>query len=92
MRRPTKTRLQQTMRTAVVIVCFALGMVAATKLKPHVSKADCVGCGDCVQVCPKQKEGATAIYMIDGRAVIDPAVCIACEKCVAICSFKAVRK
>jgi polyferredoxin len=32
---------------------------------PKVRPADCVGCGICVEVCPKQKERAVVVYPVD---------------------------
>jgi len=81
--------------TAAVFVSLLLlfgGIVASEKIKPHVYPTQCVGCGDCVQVCPKQKDGEVAISVINGKAIIDPANCIACNFCVNVCSFEAVKK
>ena len=83
------------MQKVFTAVCFSLivlfgGLIAAEKIKPHVYPSQCVGCGDCVQVCPKQNKGA--IMIVNGKAIIDPAVCIACNFCVNVCSFEAVKK
>lgn len=75
--------------TCLVFLLF-IGGFAAVKIKPHVYPSQCVGCGDCVNVCPKSKEGA--ITIIDGKAVIDTDICIACNQCVYICSYNAVKK
>lgn len=40
----------------------------------------CIGLGDCVKVCDFD-----AIRVIDGAAVVDPAVCTACGKCIKAC-------
>lgn len=83
--------MQTFFKTAIVfsLIMFC-GIIAAEKIKPHVYPAQCVGCGDCVTVCPKKKAGA--IQVIDGKAIIDPEVCIACNMCVNVCSFEAVKK
>ncbi|MBR5124972.1 MAG: RnfABCDGE type electron transport complex subunit B [Clostridia bacterium] len=40
----------------------------------------CTGLGSCARACPFE-----AIYIKDGRAVVDPAKCRACGKCIAVC-------
>jgi electron transfer flavoprotein alpha subunit len=45
-----------------------------------ISKEGCIGCEQCLAVCP-----ADAITMEGGLAIIDPEKCIGCEKCVSIC-------
>ena len=69
----------------LLIVSFGIG----AKVKPHVYPPECVGCGDCVRVCPKKGK---AISVIRGKAVINLEECIACYKCVNICSYGAVRQ
>ncbi|MGE4549307.1 MAG: ATP-binding protein [Intestinibacillus sp.] len=45
-----------------------------------VSK-DCVACGSCVKVCPRD-----AISVPWGvSAIVDPAKCVGCGKCAFIC-------
>jgi electron transfer flavoprotein alpha subunit len=45
-----------------------------------ISKEGCIGCEQCLAVCP-----ADAIRMEGGLAIVDPALCTGCEKCVSIC-------
>ena len=45
----------------------------------------CDGCGACIEVCP---EGA--IYLVDGRAVVDGSLCRDCESCIAACPTEAI--
>lgn len=45
----------------------------------------CNGCGACLEVCP---DGA--IYLIEGKAVVDEALCQECEACVAVCPTEAI--
>ncbi len=40
----------------------------------------CLGYGSCARVCP-----ANAISIINGLAVVDPALCIGCRRCVEAC-------
>ena len=51
-----------------------------------VDQDKCVGCGECVDVCPSQ------VYeMKDGKS--DPAnyeECLGCESCVEVCSQEAI--
>jgi len=47
----------------------------------------CVGCGNCVKVCPV--EGAIRIE--NGKAVIDNYKCIRCGKCFDACPVGAIR-
>jgi len=51
------------------------------KKKADVSKKECVACGSCVSVCPRD-----AISIYKGiYAFIDRNLCIGCSKCVKIC-------
>lgn len=45
----------------------------------------CDGCGACLEVCP---DGA--LYLIEGKAVVDEALCRECEACVAACPTEAI--
>jgi len=45
----------------------------------------CTGCGACLEVCP---EGA--LYLVDGRAVLDSQLCRECEICIAVCPTEAI--
>jgi hypothetical protein len=66
-----------------------IGMGCATregKLAQHCDSAptfyedNCVGCGECVEVCP-----VDAIHMEDDKSVLDREKCIGCASCVAAC-------
>lgn len=82
--------MEKALKISGLIFLLFIGGFSAAKIKPHVYPSQCVGCGDCVSICPKSKDGA--ITIIDGKAVINPEVCIACNQCVYICSFEAVKK
>jgi len=79
-------------------ILFVVAMVAVSvgsmKVAPFVNPSDCVGCTDCVKICPVNsgKNGKIAIEIIDGHAIITPANCIKCGLCVSVCSFNAVRE
>ena len=74
--------------TFSVICLLIVGVGIGAKVMPHVYSADCVGCGDCVRVCPKKG----AIEIVRGKAIINVEKCISCNKCVDICSYGAVRR
>lgn len=49
--------------------------------KAYVEAADCVACGCCEKVCPKD-----AITILWGTmAQVDPEACIGCGKCAKAC-------
>ncbi|MCU0822332.1 MAG: 4Fe-4S binding protein [Spirochaetes bacterium] len=50
-----------------------------------VSKEKCIGCGQCVEVCP-----TVAISMKDDKAVVAPEECIHCETCIDECAKDAI--
>ncbi len=78
-------KLYSTVFITIALVC---SLVFAAKYYPHVYPVDCVGCGDCIEICPKK---GTAITLVRGKAVINTENCIGCKKCIYICSFEAVR-
>ena len=45
----------------------------------------CDGCGACVEVCP-----TGAIYLVDGKAMVDGSLCRDCEACIAACPTEAI--
>lgn len=45
----------------------------------------CTGCGACVKVCP-----TGALYLVDGKAIVDGALCRVCEACLVTCPNGAI--
>jgi Fe-S-cluster-containing hydrogenase component 2 len=79
-------RLMKNMiRASGIIIALAL-CIGAAALASHVHPSLCVGCGDCVRICP-----VSAVTMVRGKAVIDVERCDGCKKCNAICSYGAIR-
>ncbi len=52
----------------------------------RIDRETCVGCGGCVDLCPR-----TAICFIKDRAFVDVALCLECKTCVNVCPVKAPR-
>ena len=52
--------------------------------EPGLRRARCVGCGRCVQACPRD-----AISMAEEMPAIDPDKCILCGECLKACSVGA---
>ncbi len=54
--------------------------------KPEVDEEKCVGCGECVDVCPVD------VYELqDDKAVpVNAEECIGCESCVEVCEQDAI--
>ena len=50
-----------------------------------VSKEKCIGCGQCVEVCP-----TVAISMINDKALVASEECIHCETCIDECNKDAI--
>lgn len=53
--------------------------------RPDVIEGTCVGCGQCISVCP---EGV--IVIAEGKAKIDSEKCIGCCDCIARCALRAI--
>lgn len=53
---------------------------------PQIDADKCVGCGECVDVCPVE------VYeMVDGKsAPVNGPECIGCQSCVGVCPVSAV--
>ncbi len=51
----------------------------------QVKTADCIGCANCLRVCPQK-----AVTIAGKKASIDKALCIGCGECLTVCAPKAV--
>ncbi|MDR1630790.1 MAG: indolepyruvate ferredoxin oxidoreductase subunit alpha [Oscillospiraceae bacterium] len=55
---------------------------------PHeINEEKCTGCKVCVR-----KIGCPAMYMENGKCVIDPVLCTGCGVCVSLCRFHAIER
>jgi len=76
------------MKTKITVLFLLISLLLlAQTFKIKVDTPKCVGCGDCMSVCP-----VNAITIIDGKAVIDTDKCIKCEICIKTCNYNAIRK
>jgi len=71
----------------VIVLFVMLSLLAISRSGVFVETNSCVGCGDCIDVCP-----VDAITLVDGKAVIDADKCILCEICIRSCTYDAIRK
>ena len=53
----------------------------------NISKNKCVGCGTCIEICPKK-----AITLNDGVAIINVNKCVGCGLCIKSCPQNAIVK
>ncbi len=53
---------------------------------PEVDPEKCVGCGECVEVCPVD------VYEIQNEksVPVNPDECIGCESCIEVCEEDAI--
>ncbi len=71
--------------SAAVLGLLDRGEVVIAPTVAEVNRDDCVGCGDCLLVCPY-----TAITRVEGKAQINAALCKGCGTCVATCPSGAI--
>ena len=45
----------------------------------------CTGCGACLEVCPTR-----ALFLVDGKAMLDSTLCRECEACLGACPCGAI--
>jgi NAD-dependent dihydropyrimidine dehydrogenase PreA subunit len=54
--------------------------------RPEVDAEKCVGCGECVEICPVE------VYELkdEKSVVVKEEECLGCESCVEVCEQKAI--
>jgi NAD-dependent dihydropyrimidine dehydrogenase PreA subunit len=54
--------------------------------KPEVNSEKCVGCGECVDICPVD------VYEIQDEksVVVNEEECVGCESCLEVCEENAI--
>jgi NAD-dependent dihydropyrimidine dehydrogenase PreA subunit len=50
-----------------------------------INSSRCDGCGECVEACP-----AGAIYLVGGKAAVEPLLCRDCSACISACPTEAL--
>jgi heterodisulfide reductase subunit A len=75
-----------TAAAAEALVLMDTGVVTIAPTIATVIVERCVGCGDCVIVCPY-----SAISLVDANAEVNSALCKGCGTCAAACPAGAIR-
>lgn len=70
---------------SMAIALLNKGEVTIAPTTAKVVREKCVGCGDCLPVCPY-----TAISRVEGKAEVNAALCKGCGTCVATCPSGAI--
>jgi heterodisulfide reductase subunit A len=69
-----------------VVRLFNQGEVTISPTVAVVDEARCVGCGECIPVCPYTAVG----WGPDDKSQINAALCLGCGTCVATCPSGAI--
>ena len=83
--------MKLTTHTILLISVFFITLFVTACADPtsgaflQVQESQCIGCSKCDDVCE-----TSAITIVNGKAVIDPASCTECGKCVVICPVDAI--
>lgn len=78
--------MKRALITALILLMFILGIMAVKHYKPVVDRSACVGCADCVRICPVK-----AVTIVEEKAEIADSLCIDCRQCVKTCPHNAIR-
>jgi heterodisulfide reductase subunit A len=70
---------------AEALVILDRGEVTISPTTARVIEERCVGCGDCVLVCPY-----SALSLVNGKSQLNSALCKGCGTCVATCPSGAI--
>jgi ferredoxin len=55
--------------------------------QPEVNLKKCIGCGECVDICPSE-----VLELVDEKAeVVNADECVGCESCIEVCEEGAIR-
>jgi NAD-dependent dihydropyrimidine dehydrogenase PreA subunit len=81
-----KKNMVQRIIVYLTIVFLTVGVYSAAKRKAAIISSKCVGCADCIRICPKD-----AVEMRKGKVFIDLEQCNGCSLCYTICSYNAIR-
>jgi uncharacterized protein (DUF362 family) len=71
------------------ILPSSAGYILTGKKVPRrvpVPKDNCTGCGDCIEICPKN-----AIKLVNNKARVDYKLCIKCYCCHEVCPDNAIK-
>jgi putative YpdA family bacillithiol system oxidoreductase len=62
------------------------GLLTPVTLHPHIDLSNCIGCGNCVRICPENVLG-----IVDGRAsIINGLKCVGHGLCEDVCPVQAI--
>ena len=54
--------------------------------KPEIDVEKCIGCGECVNICP-----VAVLELINGKStLINAEDCLGCESCTDVCQQEAI--
>jgi len=54
--------------------------------EPHIDEEKCIGCGECVDICPSE-----VLELVDEMAVaVNAEECVGCESCIEVCEQEAI--
>ena len=72
--------------STLFVLMISIALWAAGNKCVKVLTSDCVGCSECIKVCPKH-----AVFLFRGKAIINTNACNGCGICISICSYEAIR-